>query len=219
MIFYTVTAASNFINRRLLSSFHASMFHGLAERDGKEVPHEVQVWASSDSVTPLTISRTVHGVPEISQPSTHLVVSERIANQLREFKNIRLCPVVFKRLVDVEYKKGDMSWESRWGTGDPDSLLRELPEIVGDRRNIGTFFEMLTHRLKDIAGQYPSARSVTIEQGTPPMQVSENVTLSSEMLTDYPALWRGSVLMNERLFAILDACLDRDYFVVRKYDV
>jgi hypothetical protein len=219
MHFYTVTVASNFINRPLLSEFHASMFHGLAEREGRVHPHDAKVWASSSVVNPLVVSRTVCNVPDISQPSTHLVVSERIANSLKTFKNIRLVPVVFKRLVDVEYKTGDMSWQSQWGTRDPNSLLRELPEADVTKRNIGTFYEMLTYRLNDVSGQYPTAASIVIEQRTPPMQVTEDISISKEMLADYPSLWWGSVIMSEELFAVLDPHLDRDFFIVRKYAI
>lgn len=219
MKFYTITAVSNFLKRPLIRSFHANMFHGLAERDGKESPHQRTAWANSEASSPLLISRTIRHVPEISEPITHLVVSERLAERLRRFRNIRLAQVIFKRLVDVEWQKGDMSWWDQWGSVDPCELLRTLPTVSEGHQKVGMFFEVQTYRLKDIADGYPSAKEINIEFRTPPLQEMEAIRLSSEMLTDYPMLWWGSTIVNEQVFEILDASLDRDFFIVRKYDV
>jgi hypothetical protein len=219
MKFYTITAASNFLERPLIRVFHADMFHGLAERDGKEWPRDPHIWANTESFTPLRISRTTCGLPNISRPGCHLVVSERLAVRLRHFQNIRLAPVVFKRLVDIEWEKGDMSWFDTWGTTDPCELLRTQPEVPEFHQQIGSFFEVQTYRLKDIVDQYPSAKEITIEVGTPPADETEIIRIAPEMLADYPMFWWRSIIVSSEVFDILDASLDRDFFVVRKYEV
>jgi hypothetical protein len=219
MKFYTITAVSNYLERPLIESFHAHMFHGRAERGGKEYPHDATVWAHSESPTPLLISRTIRHVPDVSQPSTHLVVSERLAAKLRRIQNIRLAPTVFKRLVDVDWQKGDMSYDEIWNHPDPPKLLRTLPDVAEFHQQIGSFFEVQTYRLRDVLERYPAAKEVTVEQRTPPMHEIEVIRVSSEMLTDYPMLWCGATIMNPDVFDILDAALDRDFFIVRKYEV
>jgi len=219
MKFFTITAASNFLERQLIRAFHFDMFHGLAERDGKEPPHICPVWANSESFTPLQISRTIHRVPEISEPDGHLVVNERLVERLCGFQNIRLAPVVFKRLVDIEWEKGDMSWFETWGNTDSTALLRTQPDVPEFHDRIGPFFEVQTYRLNDILDRYPSAKEITIESRTPPLKETEVIRISPEMLMHYPMLWWGSVIVNEQIFNILDASLDRDFFIVRKYEV
>lgn len=219
MKFYTITAVSNYLQRPLITSFHAHMFHGLAERDGKESPHHRSPWANTESPSPLLISRTIRHVPEICEPVTHLIVSERLAERLRHCANIRLAPVVFKRLVDVEWEKGDMSWFDEWGSTDPGEILRTQPDVPEFHEQIGSYFEVQTYRLKDVVDRYPSAKEVTIEKDTPPFQENEVIRLSPEMLTDYPMLWWYGIIVNEQVFDILDAHLDRDFFIVRKYEV
>jgi hypothetical protein len=219
MKFYTITAVSNFLKRPIVSSYHYAMFHGLAERGGKEYPHDTSAWANSESSASLLISRTVRRIPEISRPSTHLVVSERLAERLRYVPNIRLAPVVFKRLVDVEWEKGDMSWPEKCGPVEPRELLRTLPDIPEFHEQIGSFFEVQTYRLKDIVDRYPSAKEVIIEKDTPPFEEAAAVRLSPEMLTDYPMLWWYGIIVNPEAFNVLDADLDRDFFIVRKYEV
>src|SRR5262245_4452860 len=218
MRFYTITAVSNFLKRRFLSTYHWDMFHGIAERDGKEPPHHRTPWANTESPSTLSISRTIRHLPAISEPATHLVVSERLAQKLRSFRNVRVMRVMFKRLVDVDWQKGDKSWE-KGGGEDPSNVLRTMPDMVEFHRQIGEYFEVQTHRWKDIVDQYPSAREITIEEGTPPVEETDVIRLSPEMLIDYPMLWWGGTIVNEEVFDILDASIDRDFFIVRKYEV
>jgi hypothetical protein len=219
MKFFTITAVSNFINRPHVKSFHANMFHGLAERGGKEWPHDPKVWASSAPSSPLLISRTFRNVPEVFRPSRHLVVSERLAAALRQFTNIRLAPVIFKRLVDVDYRKGDMSWAQIWGNVDPCELLKTLPDVRDFHRQIGAYFEVQAYRWRDFIDQYPSATEITIEEGTPPFQKANVLRVSVEMLNDYPIFWWGSIFVNQDVFKILQSSLDRDFFITRTYKV
>ena len=53
----------------------------------------------------------------------------------------------------------------------------------------------------------------------PPMQETEVIRLCPQMLSDYPVLWWGSQIINQDVFNILDTSLDRDFFIVRKYEI
>jgi hypothetical protein len=217
---FSITHVSNYIDNPVIQSFHANMFHGLAERDNREFPHDPKVWANTESPTSLVVSRTARRVPEISQPSIHLVVSARLAKRLEDLRNIRILPIVFKRLVDVDYEKGDMNWDEAWGDVDPRELLRTLPDVPAFHRSIGRYYEILTWRLQDVAGRYPSAPEVALETGTPPMVETIKVRLSNQMMLDYPMLWKyGEILASEDVFRLLKDSLDRDFFIVRRYEV
>ncbi len=217
MRFYVITAISNFIDNPRIQCFHADMFHGLVERGGKEPPHDARVWANTEPPSSLLISRTARRVPEISKPSSHLVVSQRLAEQLRPFPRIRLAPVVFKRLVDVDYEPDDMTWDEKWGDVDPLQLLRTLPDVPDFHERIGHYFEVQTWRWRDVIDKYPSAKEFTIEERTPPMEEASVIRLSAELFQDHPLLCYGDLLVSEDAFRILDKALDRVFFLVREY--
>ena len=217
MKFYGLTPISNFIDNRRIKSFHANMFHGLAERDGKEVPHDTKVFANTEVFRPLLISRTGRHVPDFCEPSTHFVVCERLARQLDGLPNIRLAPVVFKRLVDVEYQKGDMTWAEKWGNVDPRQLLRTLPDVPDFHKTIGCYFEVQAYRWRDVIDKYPLASEITIEELTPPLQETSVIRLSAQMLEDFPILCYGTKIISETAFQLLAENIDREFFIVREY--
>jgi|GEM_PF-2893851 len=219
MRFYVISPVSNFIDNRRIKTFHADMFHGLAERDGKEFPHDTRVYANTESPSSLLISRTGCNVPDISLPGSDLVVSERYASRLEGLPHIRLMPVVFKRLVNVAYEKGDMTWTEKWGNVDPYVLLRTLPDVPRFHREMGKYYEVQAWRWRDVLEYYPTAENTRIEEGTPPMEKTDNIRLSAQMLEDYPILCFGDVIVSESVFQILDAGLDRDFFIIREYRV
>lgn len=218
MNFYTITSISNFIGNRTIKLFHYNMFHGLGERDGKESPHDTRVFANTDSPSPLLISRTVRHIPDICQPSRHLVVSQCYAKELEQLPHVRLMPVTFKRLVDVDYAKGDMSWLEKWGPVDPCELLRTLDDVSEFHKRVGRYYEVQCYRWRDAVEQYPIAQEITIEEGTPPLQETDVIRLSSNMLEDFPIINFGtSVILSKRAFQILSDGIDRDFFIIREY--
>ena len=216
MKFYGITSVSNFINNRLIQSFHCNMFHGLAERDGKASPNDSLVFPNTYSPSSLQISRTARHVPDICEPGRHLVVSERFATQLQSLPNLRIMPVVFKRLVDVKYEKGDMSWFKTWGGGDPLDFLRTLPDVPEFHRQIGSYYEVQSYRGCDVVDNYAQLREAPIVTGTPPMDETRVIRLSREMLDNYPILGYGTKILSERAFQILAEGFDRDFFIIRE---
>jgi len=217
---FSITDVSNFIGNELIKDFHACMFHGWAERDGKGFPHDTKVWANSEAPSNLMVSRTVRNIPNVCRPSTHLVVCNRLAEQLQNVPGTRILPVIFKRLVEIEYAKGDMTWD-RYGDCDPRELLRTMPDVAEFHGKIGTYSEIQTWRLKDVVDRYESCREIEIESGTPPMEETVTICVSEQIMHDYPILYETgrSVLVEESVFEVLDDCIDRDFFIVRTFEV
>ena len=201
-----------------VDAFHDDVFHGFPERDGKTPPDLPLVFANTISFTNLLISRSGRNVPEVFQPDTHLVVSERYAERLKRFSHIRLAPVIFKRLVDIDYPKGDMSWNAKWGDIGPSELVRELPDVVELHRQIGPYFEVQCYRWRDVVAGYPAAAEYSITVGTPPLEEKTAIPLSPEMLGDFPILRARAIIVHEEVLHILGPVLDRDFFLVREYD-
>ncbi|MCC9608919.1 hypothetical protein LOC69_23845 [Blastopirellula sp. JC733] len=218
MKFYGVTKISCFIDNPRIKSFHANMFHGLAERDGKEFPGCPPVYANTESPSLLTISRNASRVPKIFQPMNHLVVHESYEKTLSELPNIRLAPVEFRRLVDVEFAEGDMSWAEKWGNVDPCQLLRTLPDVPEFHQTIGRYIEVQCYRNCDAAKKYPTASPVTIVEGTPPWEEKSEMRLSAEMLEQFPIMC-GSLIVSAPVYELLKEGLDPTYFVVREFDL
>jgi hypothetical protein len=222
MIVFSVTKVSNFLKKPRISAFHHEMFHGRAERGGREYPHELHFWANTEAPEPLKISRTMRGVPNVSCPtSAHFIVCERLAEQLQNIPHIRLMPVVFNRVVDIPYSKGGHSWMEDYGDHDPKHYLRTMPD-VSQFHDIGQYFEVQTWRLADVIDRYEDAVAIDLETGTPPTAKTATVTVSETALRDYPMVYgsfTGSVFLAEHVFALLDAEIDRDFFIVRQFEV
>lgn len=214
---YTITRLSNFIGNPRVKSFHANMFHGLAERDGKEYPHDTHVYANESSPSRLHISRTGTFVPDVCQPSNHLVVSSDLAEELSDLPNVRVLPVVFKRLVDVDFRTGDMAYEEKWHDADPCTLLRTLPDVKEFHDRIGTYWELQGMRWNDIVSRYPDARELNMEHGTPPLDEAGTIRLSRTMLEECPVICQWDIIVSESVFQTLAPSLDLDYFLVREH--
>ena len=129
MFFYTIDSLSVFIDNPLVAEYHSVMFHGLAKRNGLEYPHDRTVFAHEEASQALTISRCGGQIPPIFKPSTHFVVNAQVARQLQRLQHVRLQPVILERLVDVAFRKGDMSWYEQPNCRDPNELLRKLPDV------------------------------------------------------------------------------------------
>lgn len=219
MELYGLSARSNFIGNTRIHAFHAEMFHGLAERDGREHPHDTPVYANTPSPSPLVISRSATRIPDISKPSRHLVVSEAIAVSLRSIPGIRLVQVRFRRLVDIDYAAGVFGYQDKWGIVDPRVLLRKRPDIPAFHERIGSYFEVQACRHYDVIGEYQNTTDVVVESGTPPLVSVDTLKVSLELFDDYPILLWGQILMKATVFRLLDEGIDRDYFIVRKFQV
>lgn len=222
MTVFSVSEKCNFIGNDVIQLFHFAMFHGLATRGGKEYPHDPNVWANTEAPETLKIARTGRNVPPVSRPSTHMVVCERLADQLRNVPNIRLLPVEFTRLVDIRYAKGDQSWEEHYSRHDPNHYLRRMPDIARFHDEVGRYFEVQTRRLVDIVDQYEGIKTIEVESGTPPLAEVVSVRVSHAALLDHPIVYgdlTGSVFLTEAVFGLLDADIDRDFFIVRTFEI
>jgi hypothetical protein len=219
MKFVTVTEVSNFISTPEITSFHSAMFNGLAERDGKEFPHDAVVRADTENVSPLNVSHTICNVANIFCPGRHLVLSQSIADRLSFVQNIRLRPIRFKRLVDIDWQKGDLSFFETWNNPDPRRLLRMQPDVKDYHERIGNYFELHTYRLSDVVERFGSTQEIAIETGTPPLEKTELIRLSPALLDEFPIIWWSSLIFREDVFHLVDQELDRDFFIVREYEL
>jgi hypothetical protein len=219
MKFFTVAALSNFIGSKRAKSFHCDMFHGIAGRDGKEWPHDPKVWANMAVATPLEIVRTGSDVPALFRPASHLVISEHLKAKLPASPNVRLMRVVFKKLVEYRFRDADGSFLSPPIGIEASELLHQLSDVPSYHAAVGAYYEVQTCRLVDIIGNYPDARTMKVEYGTPPFVERKTTRLSERLLRDYPIIRHADIIMNEDVYNILNAYFDKDFFLCRAYEV
>lgn len=217
MKFYSIDTVDCLIDIPDLSAFHDSMFHGRAERDGKEYPHDTIVWADTPHFAPLQITRTGWYVPPICQPSAHFVVVQALAAALAPLGRLRVVPVEFKKLVDIEFHKGDLSYYDRYGTLEPSEYIKRCPDVPRYHRSVGTYYEVQTWAYRRIIDQYPEAVDFTYESGRPNDPDLETMKFSPRMLEDFGIVWYDVHFVTQAVFDLLAPHIDRDYFTIRAY--
>ena len=183
-----ITSVSNFINNTpRVDAFHDDVFHGFPERDGKTPPDLPLVFANTISFTNLLIPRLL---AEMCQRFFNQILiwwsASVMLERLKRFSHIRLATVIFKRLVDIDYPKGDMSWNAKWGDIGPSELVRELPDVVELHRQIGPYFEVQCYRWRDVVAGYPAAAEYSITVGTPPLEEKTAIPLSPGNAGGFP---------------------------------
>lgn len=214
MRFHVLTAITNFLHFNQISEAHATVFHGLARRQG----HTMHLWANSNTLSPLLITHSGTYLPPIFRPDAHLVVSEECAIRLRSLGNIKLLPVVFEKLVDVDYPASIAEWLRRWGHSEPTSILASQPNRSSLHDTAGSYFEVLPYHYRDAVIHYPNTSAIDVVVGTPPLDSKVRLQASEELFAEFPIIWfEGSHILSEMAFRILDKYISPEHFITREY--
>lgn len=110
MEFYTLE--KRYAKHGVFDGFHWVLFHGDADyrERSREKPMGVTYWLGKVGTHSLEITLGGMPVPPIFMPQTHLIVCQKTRDQLRAFKNLEFLPVVLKKLVGVNFPKGDFPY-------------------------------------------------------------------------------------------------------------
>jgi len=217
MHFYTLTDISTFIDNTRVDAYDADMFHGFGEREGKRWPHQPRAWATTTHPSVLEITRSGRSMPNVFQPGRNLVVSESIAAQLRQLPNMRMLPVVFKRIVDFDIAavRAENVDDSSIRVDAYEDLM-PLPDSPELRARCGPYFEVLCWRLKDLVEGRDDTREVVIETMSPQ---HGRIDVCDSVLNDYPIMWGEEMIINDAAMSILRPHIDEEFFVIREYTV
>jgi hypothetical protein len=216
-------AIGSILHADRISHVHYRLFHGEETVDTR--------WSrfkdpSLVGTAPLCLIRNARNVPLVFAPSAGLVICENAKKSLETFPHVRLFPVRFAKVVDFPVPApGDFSFEdtpqfkrlvAEVGYEDFLDGLADVPEL---HQSLGLYYELLVPRLCDVAARYSSYKHVVCEMPTAAGSQKQILTLSPEILTDYPITQWGYDVFNEEAFARIKAYLDWDYFEVVELEV
>lgn len=163
--------------------------------------------------------RTGPYVPAVTRPSRQLVVNEEVASNLRSFPNIRLVPVRFTKLINLNFSEDNI----------PKEIQKEFPfgrdfiiASENDERlhgQIGLHFEVQCFRLIDVSPLFPETPFVNITTGMPDDEEIDECQISEEMLKQFPLLSYGDLICHPDLFSVFATHVDNDFFITRRFVV
>ncbi len=212
---YKIDEVTFFGDTDQISSFHYKMFHGEAERPGTRKHTPEWYGHGEGSKCPLSIVRPGNAIPPIFVPQIGLVVNEEIAESLRNFSGFGLLAVNFERLIDMECRKGDMSWYcTEQAPLDPSLYLRSAPDNRKKFEPVPTHFEVLAPRLQDIRDSFDNCQKYLPTAFEPVDE--EPFYTSDEMLHQFPIVWHYGTYVTRDVLRVLGPQLDRDFFSVRE---
>lgn len=213
---YTVDDRLPWGDDRPVAVHHEVAYHGEVFRCGQRYPAEPHAHSTNELREPLDIVRSKHFFPDLTKPSANFIVSERVKRELEMLPNVEFLPVVFEKLVDFYFEKGDMSYLDEFGTDtyvEPDDYILQLPDDPEAHRRVGRYYEVLSAENEALLSRYSSTKHFEISIGPTEFNDPVECDLSPEMVCDFPVIWAGfGVILSEHAFRILEPYIDWDYF-------
>lgn len=198
---------------KVVRSFQYHSFHGECYRDVEKKIH-TRVSYDDEAIAPLHVVRDGNHVPPITQPSLNFVVNAQIKALLEPLPNLRFEQVVFDKIVDFYYAKGDFTIYRNAERFDVRELQRARPDVPKLHAKIGSHYELVSPSHSDIVHEFPEATSVGF--GEYGRELSPNETplqLCERMVAEYP-IQRipGWHILSPAVFAVLKPYLDFDFY-------
>lgn len=201
-----------------ISHFHFKLFHG-------DETVETRRNRLNDSV-PLRLIRNARNVPPVFEPSAYLVVAERVKHLLESLPHVGFLTVFFDKVLDFPvYPPGKSLFEDNpdfrklVDEVGYDDFLDGLPDVPELHCSLGTYYELLVPRLSDLSPRYGSCKEIVCRMPRASGTQEEVLTLSHDLLVDYPIAWWSYYVFNGEAFGRISAFLDRDYFEVVELEV
>ena len=205
-------------------ALHFSMFHGEAVRTGIGPDSPISYSLGDNLSSPLLISMSGRFTPDVFMPSSCLVISRAVQESIGVIRNTELAPVVFPKLVNVQYAVGDFSYyESDYFLRDPsghrsDLLLGQLPDDPALHSVPRSHMELVLpnmYRLKSIFADAREA-TVTLAHRTAPVV---RFLYAPSSVAHYPAFWSGVFFIQRSVFDHFQSYIDWDYFTSADIDL
>lgn len=221
MNLFVVDQFTVYIHSETITEAHGVMYDGTASRPPRERPPYAVARIGNDVREPLHVIRSKNIIPDVFKPGSNFVVSEVVRDKLSSLPNLEFLEVVFDRLVDFYYEKGDGSFYYESDTLEsPGERLVELPDCPEAHEDVGRFFELINAKNSDIVDNYDSVERICVEIGRPKSHDPVVGHISKQMMTDYPILkveW--GFLFNEEAYRLFEPHIDWDYFLRREIEI
>ena len=133
-----------------------------------------------------------------------MIVNSAIAAELMPFPNIVLAPVVFQRLVDFDR----LTWRQqklKLSSEGINKVIRSLPDSRALRATVENYFEVRCWRHRDVTERFSDSIPIRVACGSPPMEEWEFIKISESMLSAFPMLWYGDIIITGEIMSYTDS--------------
>lgn len=210
----TMTKSKNIRNIQ----YHS--FHGIGYRDVEKKIY-TRINYHDEVIPPLHIVRDGNHLPPITQCCLYFVVNAQIKALLERVPNVRFEQVIFDKIVDFFYEKGDFRIYRKAERIDVRELQLAQPDVPKLHARIGSHYEVLTQSQADIVHEFPDAVEIRFgEDGWDLVPDEPLLKLSEPMLAKYPLhhFEHHWTIMSPALFAVLEPFFDFDFFLKERIE-
>ena len=222
---FTGIVETELIEPQVVGVEHSVMFHGDGRRPGSLL---ARYTLGDDLEHPMHIRRSGTFVPPLFSPTPgRLAVTDTVRDSIaRVTENVQFLRIEVDKVVDLAVAKGDFSMREaaladRYGPN-LDTLLDRLPDIPGLHEQIGPFYEVIVPRASDRVNEFSHANIVDIGLYMGPRDDDCLTThICTDMLEVYPIVSAPKLcwVVRDDVFEILDPFIDRDYYIVKSFDL
>ena len=181
-----------FLNNPRIDSFHFTMFHGWAVRDGQD--QDLSYGLGDRLELPLKLYVNTFRANDIIQPRLNLLVRPEIADRVGRHRNVELLKCVTQGVCEIPYAEGDFShWEMPGYADDgerPKKMLLDAARPPG-RGEATTFYELICPDLERIPG---AARGRKVTVNFPSIRADLKFPAKNGIFEEFPIVWYRRLL-------------------------
>lgn len=211
MKFHVFKPLTFFMKSRGVKADHSAMFHGRASRGGK-MPTFQDYRLHVEVDRPLRLHKNAYEIAPVFSPEFELVVSETVREALFEFPTLRFEPVEFETLYSCPYRIGDPSFmgnvEGWYEFQDFVDGQKDVPEL---HRQVGLYFSVEVPLLRNIREPFSDLQDLVVPNDDRAIDRELEVTLSRELLQEYPLFNSGGNVASDELYAKLRPFINQNY--------
>jgi len=216
MIVYLLNPKIGFAQSSGIRLFHSLMFHGVSTRVGEDLLTPSPFLGGIER-RPLFIQKNVYRLAHIWQPSTHLVVSDRLRETLHNLSSIEWEHVVFTKLFEHPYEEYDFSFFDDYPGMTPEEFIARIPHEPRFEKVLGLYSEMIIARHQDVCDSFGNLEEISLNGIQLVDDEVSSITVSEDLMKEHPFLWHpAGVLVSEKAFDVLSQYLDRTYFQINR---
>lgn len=215
MKFYAIDSCARGDATNSPDVYSKDMYHGDARRCGHPRPfpdREFYPTPFRGTAEPLELVRSCVDVPDVFQPATSLVVSDRVRQQLATFDGIEVREVGIAKLIDWRYEPDRDRLEFARRLFDGGDVFDFYPAVD---RAIGSYFELICpvpEEIGDCCGS-DELQSIVIDADDEPVGLCES------MFARWPVIWWSFNLVREDVYRVLEPNMNPDFFIVTEHVV